>query len=329
MESTITLTQSTKHPSSPDLQRVRGVRFRHLFAHFHAIVCLYIDGQEKLSGAYIFDRHYIISLVDKTIDLSRKLVFDASILAPEGIRGRYADFDACKQEAENRFLKHAVMDEADTATQKSEAFESTAEYRQLQLVLEWIGGHQAEKRVSIFEFLNGILRHVFRTFEKSEHRMQPDYRLTLSVNGLPIHIEYLNMDWSIRDMADRQISWEDLACAPLIALLKGALKKAAQRPASASGPMWALAGSDELSLFQVSSAAPIWLEVSPSVDDRSCHVLLFSQIEGLNSNKIPADFRAALTPGEILVWESESATGDIQQVLTTLGGILFGNSKDH
>ena len=326
MESTITLTQSTKHPSSPDLRRVRGVRFRHLFAQVRAIVHLFIDGQEKLSGAYIFDRHYIISLVDRIIDLSRKLVFDASILAPEGIRGCYADFDACKQEAENRFLKHAVMDEAETAAdQDSELFESTAEYRQLQLVLKWIGGHAGE-RVSIFEFLNGILRHVFRAFEKGDRRMQSDCRLTLSVNGLPIHIEYLNMDGGMRDLADRQVSWKDLACTPLIALLSGALKKAAPGPASACGPMWALAGSDELSLFQISPAAPIWLEVSPSVDDRSCHVLLFTQIEGLNSKKIPADFRAALTPGEILVWKSESANGDIQQVLATLGGILFGCS---
>jgi hypothetical protein len=225
MESTITLTQPTKHPSSHDLQRVRRVRFRHLFAQVRAIVHLFVDGQEKLSGAYIFDRHYIISLVDKIIDLSRKLVFDASILAPEGMRDCYADFDACKQEAENRFLKNEEMDEAETAVdQDSEVFEHTAEYRQLQRVLKWIGGHEAEEGVSIFDFLNGTLRHVFRTFEKPERLMQSDYRLTLSVNGHPIHIDYLDMDDGMRDLADRQVSWEDLACTPLVELLRGALR---------------------------------------------------------------------------------------------------------
>ena len=62
------------------------------------------------------------------------------------------------------------------------------------------------------------------------------------------------------------------------------------------------------------------------MDDRSFDVLLFTQVEGLNFKKIPADFRAALTPGEIRVWKSESTAGDSQHVLTTLGGILFGNS---
>ncbi len=77
MESTITLTQPTKHPFSHDLQRIRRVRCGHLFTQVRAIALLFVDGQEKLSGAYIFDRHYIISLVDKIIDLNRKLVFDA------------------------------------------------------------------------------------------------------------------------------------------------------------------------------------------------------------------------------------------------------------
>lgn len=327
MESTIMLTPSTKHPSSPDLRRVRVVRVRHLFAQVSAIVHLFIDGQEKLSGAYIFDRHYIISLVDKIIDLSRKLVFDASILAPEDMRDCYADFDACKQEAENRFLKQAVMDQADTAAdQGSQVFESTAEYHQLQLVLNWIGGHEAGERVSIFEFINGTLRHVLRVFENDQRQMQSDCRLTLSVNGLPIHIEYLNVDGGMREQTDRQVSLEDLTCTPLIALLRGALEEAAPGPASAWGPMWALGGSDELSLFQTSPTAPFWLEVSPAMDDRSCRVVLFTQIEGLNFKKMPADLRADLTPGEILVWKSESAIGDIQQMLTSLGGILFGSS---
>jgi hypothetical protein len=322
------LTPSAKHPSSPDLRRIMGVRFRHLFAQVRAIIHLFVDGQEKLGGAYIFDRHYIISLVDKIIDLSRKLVFDASILAPEDMRDCYADFDACKQEAENRFLKHTGMDEAKTAAdQGSDVFESTAEYRLLQLVLKWIGGHEGKEQVSIFEFLNETTRHVFRTFEEGERRMQSDYRLTLSVDGPPIHIEYLDVDGGMRNLADdRQVSWEDLACTPLIDLLSGALKKVAPGPASACGPLWALAGSDGLSLFQISPEAPIWLEVSPSVDDRSFDVLLFTQVEGLNFKKIPADFRAALTPGEIRVWKSESTAGDSQHVLTTLGGILFGNS---
>jgi len=326
MESTITLTQPTKHSSSRDLQRIRRVRCSHLFAQVRAIALLFVDGQEKLSGAYIFDRHYIISLVDRIIDLSRKVVFDASILAPEGMRDCYADFDACKQEAENRFLKNEKMDEAETALdQDSEVFEHTAEYRQLQRVLKWIGGHEAEEGVSIFDFINGTLRHVFRTFEEPERLMQPDCRLTLSVNGHPIHIDYLDMDDGMRDLADRQVSWENLACMPLVELLRGAFKNAPRGPASACGPMWALAGSDALSLFQISPAAPIWLEVSPSMDERSHDVLLFTRVEGFNSNKIPADFRAALTPGEILVWKSESTTGDSQRVLATLGEILFGS----
>ena len=61
------------------------------------------------------------------------------------------------------------------------------------------------------------------------------------------------------------------------------------------------------------------------IRDRSHDVLLFTRVEGFNSNKIPADFRAALTPGEILVWKSESTTGDSQRVLATLGEILFGS----
>jgi hypothetical protein len=74
---------------------------------------------------------------------------------------------------------------------------------------------------------------------------------------------------------------------------------------------------------EVDEAKP--LKVSPSVDERSIDVLLFTQVEGFDSNKIPADFRAVLKPGEILVWKSESTSGDSQRVLKTIGEILFGS----
>jgi hypothetical protein len=221
------------------------------------------------------------------------------------------------------------MDETETAVaQGSEVFEHTAEYRQLQRVLKWIGGHEAGERVSIFEFINGTLRHVFMTFEEREDRAPSDYRLILSANGLSIHIEYLDMDGGMRDLALRQASWEDLACTPLVELLRGTLKNGARGTASAWGTMWALAGSDALSLFQISPAALTWLEISPSVDERSCDVLLFTQFEGLYSRKIPADFRAALTSGEILAWKSQATSGDSQRLLRALGGILFGSVRN-
>ena len=88
----------------------------------------------------------------------------------------------------------------------SDVFESTAEYRLLQLVLKWIGGHEGKEQVSIFEFLNETTRHVFRTFEEGERRMQSDYRLTLSVDGPPIHIEYLDVDGGNAQPGRRQAS---------------------------------------------------------------------------------------------------------------------------
>ena len=47
--------------------RIRSVRFRKLLENTRGIIDLFDDGREKLEGEFIYDRQYVVSLVDKVI----------------------------------------------------------------------------------------------------------------------------------------------------------------------------------------------------------------------------------------------------------------------
>jgi hypothetical protein len=300
---------------------------KHMLDQAHAVIDLCADGREKLTGAYIFDRHYIFSLVDKIIDLSREMVFDASVIAPDGIRSSYAAFDNCKSAAEKLFLKNTDIEDTDDA---ADGFEDTAEYRLLQQALDWIGCPEEKPGVSVIGLLDRVLRHVFGAFEKSAAASPLPYRLDIPCTGITHRIACVDMDGAVRSGADPSVSLDDLQCRPLSLLVAGACPDG-NPPASPGKPpvknWWALAGSEDVSLFGTAAGSPVWLDAEVAADDDGGHVLLWSAVHKIDPTAISPYCRAALPSAQVLLWKPGTRDGDPDQVLTSLAGVLLADAE--
>jgi len=87
---------------------IQTIRFRELLRKTQALMHLIDDGQEKLSGEYILDFHYIASLIENIIDNLRLLVFNACVLVPEGGEALYLSYDAHRATARNMLLTATI-----------------------------------------------------------------------------------------------------------------------------------------------------------------------------------------------------------------------------
>jgi len=327
MKPSATLARSPEGKSDRVALRLSSVRMKHMLDQAHAIIDLCADGREKLTGAYIFDRHYIFSLVDRIIDLSREMVFDASVTAPDGIRSSYAAFDNCKSAAEKLFLKNTDTEDADDA---ADGFEDTVEYRLLQRALNWIGCPEETPGVSVIGLLDRVLRHVFGAFEKSATASLMPYRLDIPCAGITHRIACVDMDGAVRSGADQSLSLDDLQCRPLSLLVAGACPDADPAPSSDNRPVknwWALAGSEDVSIFGTAAGSPVWLDADITADDDGGHVLLWSTAHKIDPTAMPPDCRAALPSAEVLLWKSGTPDGDPDQVLTSLAGVLLADAE--
>lgn len=331
MKPSATLTRSSEGKSGKTSLRLNSVRTKHMFEQAHAIIDLCADGREKLTGTYIFDGHYIFSLVDRIIDHSREMVFDASIIAPDGSRTCYAAFDNCKSAAEKLFLKKAAPESGDTpANDSADGFESTAEYRLLHQALDWIGCHDKEAGMSVIELLNRVLRHVLSAFEKTAKLSQTSYRLDIACPGIVHRIACMDMGGAVRSATGSAVPLDDLQCRPLALLVRESCSESDPAPSSGSQPVknwWALAGSRELSLFGAAAGAPVWLDVVLPVDDSTGHVLLWSPADKVDLPEMPPDCRAAMSSAEVMLWKSGRRNADLGRVLTAMaGGLLAGRN---
>ncbi len=326
MKPLATLTRTPEAKSDKVSLRLQSVRLKHLLDQARAVIELCADGREKLTGAYIFDRHYIFSLVDKIIDLARELVFDASVIAPDGIRTCYTAFDNCKAAAEELFLKNAPPEDPGTA---ADDFEDTVEYRLLQRALDWIGCPEEKQQASVVGLLDRVLRHIFDAFEKRAAAITMPYRLDIPCAGVVHRIACMDMDGAVRSAADTPLSLDDLRCRPLSLLAEGACADAGARPSSGDRTVrkwWALAGGEDVSLFSAEAGVPAWLDADLTAADDAGHVLLWAA-EGNVDPALPPHCRAALPSGEILLWKAGAQATDLAQVLTSLAATFPVSQK--
>ena len=324
MKLSATLTMNPPAGSERIALRLQSVRLKHMLGQAHAILGLCADGRDKLSGAYIFDSHYIFSLVDRIIDLSREMVFDASVIAPEGIRTCYSAFDNCKAAAEALFLDGSQAE--DTAA--SEDFESTAEYRLLQQALDWIGGTGDDRpHVSVLGLLERVLRHVFAGFGKKAPPMP--YLLDFACGGTRQRVAFMDLDGAVGRDSDSLPSLDDLQCRPLLLLLKGAGADGGTAPQAGERPArqwWALAGPEDISLFRTADEALTWLDADLGEADEEQHLLLWSPAEVAGRPGPAPHCRAALASGEILLWKAGGQDTGLDHILTALAGTLFSDA---
>jgi hypothetical protein len=140
---------------------IQTIRFKTLLENATALLDLFEDGNEKLSGEYILDRHYVTSLIDNVIEKLGMTVHDACMLAPEKGKTIYEQYDQHKLKAEKLIKQKIAVKKKDNYDDG--ILESTPliypEYQLLSDALEWFYGKESDSAVMDLikqTLLNGI-----------------------------------------------------------------------------------------------------------------------------------------------------------------------------
>lgn len=99
------------------------------------------DGYQKVAEGFVFDMHYVHSLVDDILEAQRDLVLDARVHDPRGTAGLYRRLDAAREMA-SALLAEPLWEPAEGgAAAEHGAWGRCAEYRLLdRLNRRWIDG---------------------------------------------------------------------------------------------------------------------------------------------------------------------------------------------
>ena len=175
--------------------RLQTIRLKKMLENTRGVIDLIDDGKEKLSGEYIFDRYYNVSLVDKIIERTREVVFDSSVLVPEGSQELYSSFDECKKFAEKSLLIPFTQKNITyPQNHDDEGFEDTPEYKMLTNALSWAGNFGQENENSVMAIVSNAFDHIFLCFEKNKSAINSTYQLEIESHGFTNHIALV--DWN-------------------------------------------------------------------------------------------------------------------------------------
>ncbi len=134
------------------------VRLRKLLENARALMEQIDDGKEKIKGEFIFDMRYNLSLIERIIETSGDMVFDAGVLAPEGSEALFSIHDRCRKHAEKAFRADRNLG-TPLPGEDDDSLENIPEFRMLADFLEWV--ENPEANISIMKLLKMTFDHVF------------------------------------------------------------------------------------------------------------------------------------------------------------------------
>ncbi len=298
---------------------LQTIRFNKFLENARALLDLFADGREKLVGEYIFDRHYVISLIDSVIDRLGMMVFDACVLVPEEGESLFAVFDRWKQTARD------LIDQAHTAGGGEDP-----EYRLLADALEIFNGKPPAGQETITAFMKQAFCDVI---EGTTPRRK---------NGSAVPFEYANLLATDRDIYLIDL-WQDAVdppsrrrvaaevnSIPLRHLLLNGNQTATGRTASAGDagavPWMAAVGEYQLSLNRLSPDGRFRLEALASGHVPSDFIFAYSGQPGLLEKMLPSDFHVEPSPRGEFAWRLNMSGDEIEQSLSTIGRNIFDNN---
>jgi|GEM_PF-5263729 hypothetical protein len=141
-----------------------NIRFKKLLGHSRQLINLFEDGKEKLKGEYIFDLHYVTSLLEETTDLLGKIVYNASVLSPGGSQSFFYTLDSYKEVAKETVLSAGSKNKVNIPHKaSSSSLSSEPEFRLLEKVTGWFGEPPYNNLMPVKKIIAEIFNHLFQT----------------------------------------------------------------------------------------------------------------------------------------------------------------------
>ncbi len=314
-----------KGPKPPALvqSKLELIRIRKLLENARAIMTRVADGQEKLKEEYIFDRHYVLSLVDQVIESAGILVFDAVALIPDGGESLYNAYDQLKDFAIEQFIKNNASN-AGNIFPKAKDIPEEPEFELLFNVISWIAGPLQKQYPTMINFIRNIFDHIIPVLRNGHYSGLTKSWIELNDAGMNHKIGVVDLE--SESIKTGHISIKDLECRPLGLMLIGARRDASISSAKTSQPLknWvAFTGKDHLSLRGKDPDNRIYLEATFSGHLDSDFLFIFAEIPIDLKKIIPEGFFMEKTRLGALAWSYGVSGQTLENHLARLGELLL------
>jgi hypothetical protein len=311
---------------------IQTIRFKKFLENARALLNLFADGREKILGEYIFDRHYVITLIDSVVDRLGMLVYDASVLAPENGEELYATYDRHKLTARD-LISSGVL-QVEGRHSKSDTGDSNPygltdpEYQLLSEVLQWF---QATRDNTVMDFIKQTFSHVIQALESTDTMANNKTLFEKSgIQASDIEIFVIDLWKDALSLPSNNRSIKDFNSNSLRHLLMDAGSRGSWRTESKTIPKtvaWVAAVSEnQLSLNTLKPDFRFRLETLASGHESSDFIFISADPDTLLDKILPDGFHVERTDYKQFAWSLDISAKNIEDNLMTIGQKLFGES---
>ena len=220
------------------------LRFRKFLENMREIINIIKDGKDKLQEEYIFDGHYVLSLVDDALEKTALMAYNASVLAPSAGREIYRRLDDYGKFAYEEFLKSS-----DIRMEKfplSCAFrDKDAETLLLSAVVNWFTGPLAWGLPAVMDFIRYMSDVVIDNCRKDElvQKMSPSVgKVKLSDDEF---LRAVDINKTSPARHNGYVSLSDIPCRPFGLMVLGFMERSVPEGFSQSPETGGIAESRE------------------------------------------------------------------------------------
>lgn len=308
---------------------IQTIRFKQFLENARALLDIFEDGREKYLGEYIFDRHYVLSLIDRVIEKLGMMVYDACVLIPQNGKELYATYDKHKIVAENLISGSGYLEEfgipgdftsATSAIGTSDLYDT--EYQLLLNVLRWFNVKDAPSNATVMNFMKYLFFNVTQGLEAMETMKNRALfeKSGLKATDMGIYLVDLWQDAFMLPEARRSIN--DVKCIPLKHMLMKTGKRASENADNSVN--WVAAVSEhQLSLNTLKPDLQLRLETLAGSDEKSNFIFIFADKSLSMETIIPAGFNIEYTDYGQFAWNICISAETIEEILTIIGRNLF------
>ncbi len=288
------------------------VRLRRLLEHTRRVMNLVEDAREKLEGEYIFDRHYILALVDRAMEELGRVVYHGAVVCPAKRDAFYDRHDAVRDRSRELF-EEGRWDSRGLEVEDS--LEASVEFRMLSAAIEWMEGVEGERSsvlALMFEVVDAVLGSVEGVQPVSSRLWE------VVVSGVRHRIAWVDLELVEEGEGESVVP---LNSAPLRVLLGGA--ESLVEGGGGRGADWIAAVSgDQVSFFKGTGAGGGWVYVEAALTGHAASDYLLVYDRG--DLALPEGLKRRETAGGVVWWLYDVDRADLEQVLARVGGILLG-----
>jgi len=300
------------------------IRFRKFLENMKEVIRSIEDAKDKLREEYIFDTHYILSLIDSVLEESAMLAFNASILAPLAGQEIYMRLDAHKKFAREEFLKRGTIAVENFSVPDS-CRDADPETRFLQAALNWLSGPLPGGQPSVTDFIRYVTDEVFRNCRKEsllDEWSAPSGHVQRTGSCF---IKRIGVSGAIDAEQDESVSLGDIQCRPfgmmLTGLANGADPGRTEVLTAVNG--WMLFDEEGLSLRIYRDHLKVHLEALLYGNVASDFIFLYSQNPFDLSRVVPEGSWVDKTGQGTLAWIYDVPTDILEKQLSRLGSVLL------